>query len=92
MHQNLDIWTGDPLKFKIDHPLLFVSVFLVNSIRMKRVDCSEIILAVTVRKKARMESIQSNTTPDPGHRMGKCQKHKKTSNTRELRGQHFPKR
>ena len=23
------------------------------------------------------ESIQSNTTPDPGHHMGKCQKHKK---------------
>ena len=35
-------------------------------------------------------SIQSSTTPNPEHRMGKCQKHKKTSRTREPRGQPFP--
>ena len=29
------------------------------------------------------ESMQSSTTPDPGHYMGKRQKHKKTSQTRE---------
>ena len=29
------------------------------------------------------ESIQSSNTPDPGHHMGKSQKHKKTSHTRE---------
>ena len=32
------------------------------------------------------ESIQSSTTPDPGQHMGKWQKHKKTSRTRELIG------
>ena len=31
------------------------------------------------------ESIQSSSTPDPGHLMGKWQKHKKTSHTREPR-------
>ena len=38
------------------------------------------------------ESIQANTTPDPGHYMGKCQKHKKTQHTREPRDQPFPSR
>ena len=38
------------------------------------------------------ESIQSSTTPDPGYRIGKWQKHKKTSHTREPRGQPFPSR
>ena len=36
------------------------------------------------------ESIQSSTAPDPGHHMVKWQKHKKTSHTRERRGQSFP--
>ena len=36
------------------------------------------------------ESMQSITTP--GHHMGKWQKHKKTSLTREPRGQPFPSR
>ena len=36
------------------------------------------------------ESIQSSTTPDPGHHMGKSQIHNKTSHTREPRGQPFP--
>ena len=36
------------------------------------------------------ENIQSNTTPGPGHHMEKCQKHKKTSHTREPRGHSFP--
>ena len=36
------------------------------------------------------EQIQSSTTLDPGHRMGKCQKHKKTLHTREPRGKTFP--
>ena len=36
------------------------------------------------------ESIQSSTTLDPGHHMGKLQKHKETSHTRDPRGQHFP--
>ena len=36
------------------------------------------------------ESIESNTTPDPGHHMGKWQKHKKTSHTKEPSGQPFP--
>ena len=38
------------------------------------------------------ESIQSNTTPEPGYHIGKRQKHKKTSHicTREPRGQPFP--
>ena len=38
------------------------------------------------------ESIQSSTTPDPGHHMGKCQKHKETSHTREPSGEPFPRR
>ena len=38
------------------------------------------------------ESIQSSTTPDQGHHMGKWQKHKKTQHTREPRGQPFPSR
>ena len=33
------------------------------------------------------ESIESSTTPDPGHRMGKGQIHKKTAHTGEPRGQ-----
>ena len=32
------------------------------------------------------EFIQSSTTTDPGHHMGKRQNHKKTSHTREPRG------
>ena len=36
--------------------------------------------------------IQSSTTPDPGHRMGKWLKHNKTSHTGEPRGQPFPSR
>ena len=36
------------------------------------------------------ESIQSSTTHDTGHGMVRWHKHKKTSHTRELRGQHFP--
>ena len=35
------------------------------------------------------EPIQSNTTPDPGHHM-ESDRHKKTSHTREPRGQPFP--
>ena len=35
------------------------------------------------------ESIQSSTTPDPGHHIGEWQKHKKTSHTWEPRGQPF---
>ena len=35
-------------------------------------------------------SKQSSTTPDPGKQMGKLQKYKKTSHTREPRGQSFP--
>ena len=35
------------------------------------------------------ESIQTNTTSDPKHCMGKRQKHKKMTNTREPRGQPF---
>ena len=38
------------------------------------------------------ESIQSNTTPDPGHHMGERQKHKKTSHKRVPRGQPFSSR
>ena len=38
------------------------------------------------------ESMQSYTTPDPGHRMGKSQKHNKTSHTGEPRDQPFPSR
>ena len=38
------------------------------------------------------ESIQSSTTPDQVHHMGKSQKQKKTSHTSEPRGQHFPSR
>ena len=36
------------------------------------------------------ESIQSSTTHDSGNHTGKRQKHKKTSLTREPRGQPFP--
>ena len=36
------------------------------------------------------ESKQSNTIRELGHHMGKLQKHKKTSHTREQRGQSFP--
>ena len=35
------------------------------------------------------EPMQKNTTPDPGHHMGKGQKQKKTSHIREPRGQPF---
>ena len=35
------------------------------------------------------ESIQLSTTPDPRHDIGKRQKHKETSHTREPRGQPF---
>ena len=38
------------------------------------------------------ESIQSSTTPDPGHHMRKWQKHNKTSHTREQRIQPLPSR
>ena len=38
------------------------------------------------------ESVQSSTTPDQGNHMGKWQKHKKTSYTRQPRGQPFPSR
>ena len=38
------------------------------------------------------ESIQSSITTDPRHNMGKCQKHKETSHTREPRGHRFPSR
>ena len=31
------------------------------------------------------ESIQSSTTPDPGHHVEKCQKHKKPPHIREPR-------
>ena len=44
------------------------------------------VLLVGVERKKEFkdqESIQSNTTPDAGHHMGKSQKHKKTSHTRE---------
>ena len=34
------------------------------------------------------ESIQSSTIFDPGHHMGKWQKHKKTSHTREKSKKH----
>ena len=33
-----------------------------------------------------------SSTPNPKHRMGKWQKHKKTPHTRKRRGQHFPNR
>ena len=39
-----------------------------------------------------LESTQSSTTPDPGYRMGKWQKHKQTSHTKELISQTFPRR
>ena len=35
------------------------------------------------------KSIQSSTTPDPGHHIGKQQKYNKKSHTREPRGQPF---
>ena len=38
------------------------------------------------------ELLQSFTTPDPGNHLGKWQKHKQTSQTRESRGQTFPGR
>ena len=38
------------------------------------------------------ELIQSSTTHDLGHGMGRLQKHKKTSHTREPRDQPFPTR
>ena len=38
------------------------------------------------------ESIQSSTTPDPGHHMGRWQEHKGTSHTSEPRDQPFPSR
>ena len=41
-------------------------------------------------KEEDQESIQSSITPDQRHYMGKSQKHKKTSHTREPRGQPFP--
>ena len=37
-------------------------------------------------------SIQSSTTPDPRHHMGKCQKHEKIQYRREPRDQPFPSR
>ena len=36
------------------------------------------------------ESIESKTTPELGHHVGKWQKHKKTSHAREPGGQSFP--
>ena len=39
-----------------------------------------------------LKSKQSNTTPDPGQHIGKWQKNKKTSHTREPRGQPFHSR
>ena len=38
------------------------------------------------------KTIQSSTTPDPRHHMGKWQKHKETPRTREPRGQLLPSR
>ena len=52
-----------------------------------------VLLLMSVQSKEEgndQESIQSNTTPDLEHHMGKWQKHKKTSHTREPRGQPFP--
>ena len=53
------------------------------------VHCS---LVVTCWERANLdqESIQSSTTPDPGHHMGKWQKHKKTLHTRGPRVSPFP--
>ena len=47
-----------------------------------------------VRKKAKIRNqyIQAPHVPDPGHRMGKRQKHNKASHTREPIGQPFTRR
>ena len=63
-------------------------------------DASGVVSDFTEKKKYRKSeskeegedqaSIQSSTTPDPGHRIGKGQKHQKTQYTREPIGQPFP--
>ena len=42
------------------------------------------------QSKEDQELIQPSTTPNPGHHMGKQQKHKKTLHTREPRRQPLP--
>ena len=67
----------------------------VQSIRMKRVNVHEQKQKQKTHCKSKeegkdQESIQSSTTPDPGHHMGKRHKHEKTSHTRDPRDQPLP--
>ena len=67
------------------------SVMLCNTAHNNVTFTYDKILSVLCQNTSQ-ESIQSITTPDQGHCMGKWQKHKKTSHTREPRGQPFPSR
>ena len=60
--------------------------------RMKdRVDTDQPALSESKEEGKDQESIQSSTTPDPGHHVGKRQKHNKTPYTREPIGQPPPR-
>ena len=61
-----------------------VSSKYVNMIRL--ILCDDALHKLGKVSKKYQERIQSSTTPDPGHCMGKWLKHKKTSHTREPRG------
>ena len=54
MHHNLEILSSDPLKLKMDYPILIVSMCMGKSIKMKRV--KELFVAVVEQRASDIEN------------------------------------
>ena len=70
---NLENSTGVPFKCTMDNPIFIVSICMRKSIRIQRVILTK-SYDVDYQNKEEgkyQESIQSSTTPDLGHHMGK---------------------
>ena len=71
---------------KIDRHKVFVSKEFFSKDNHKPTPSAHhktITITITKKEGKDQESIQSSTTPDPGHKQGKVTKHKKTSHTRQ---------